>query len=98
VPSVKSPTPQSPTDAFDRVHCDPATKAWAREVLGEQIKQLLASDGPRAFEMPRSAAIAHETGHAITGAHEGIPVRGVRIWPVSLSPQKRQLLGDAGSA
>jgi|tagenome__1003787_1003787.scaffolds.fasta_scaffold20982690_4 hypothetical protein len=36
--------------------------------------------GLAAFAMPRRAAVAHEAGHAIVGAHEGIPVRRVTVF------------------
>jgi hypothetical protein len=72
---------------------DPAAQTWAREALGQEIERLLASEGPHAFELPRSAAIAHETGHAIVGTHEGIAISAVRVWSVPVSPQEYRLMG-----
>jgi hypothetical protein len=43
-------------------------------------EKLLSDEGPRAFDMPRSAALAHEAGHAIVFAHDGIEVECVAIW------------------
>jgi hypothetical protein len=54
-----------------------AVTAAVRAVLGEH--------GPAAFAMPRDAAIAHETAHAIVGAHEGLKIRSVRITAYALS-------------
>jgi hypothetical protein len=48
-----------------------AIKAGARDVLNQH--------GPTAFEMSREAALAHEAGHAIVGAHEGLIIRRVTI-------------------
>ena len=41
--------------------------------------------GLAAFTMPRDAALAHEAGHAIVGAHEGFAVRSVTIFSRSVS-------------
>jgi hypothetical protein len=46
----------------------------------EAAERVLASEGLRAFEMPRSAALAHETGHAIVGAHEGLTIVEVGVF------------------
>src|SRR5262245_30571822 len=35
--------------------------------------------GASAFTAPRESAIAHEVGHAIVGAHEGLAIREITI-------------------
>jgi hypothetical protein len=40
--------------------------------------------GRSAFEAPRNAAIAHEVGHAIVGAHEGFTIRAVAVFSRSV--------------
>jgi hypothetical protein len=61
----------------------PLKGAIANAVLGE-FKRLWASEGLRAFEQPRSAAVAHETGHAVVGH-----VLGDRITRVEITRNKR---------
>src|SRR5262249_33502153 len=40
--------------------------------------------GAAAFEMSREAALAHEAGHTIVMAHEGVTVQSVRIFSRSI--------------
>jgi hypothetical protein len=56
----------------------PAPTELARAITGA-IRKVLDQHGLAAFAMPRDAAIAHETAHAIVGAHEGLKIRSVRI-------------------
>jgi hypothetical protein len=49
------------------------------ECIQEEADRLLESQGMRAFEMPRTAAIGHETGHAIVATVEGHQVTSVKI-------------------
>lgn len=48
--------------------------------LTEEVRKILATDGPRAFESPRSAAIAHEVGHAIVSVHDDVQVEKIAVW------------------
>lgn len=43
------------------------------------IRDALRKHGAAAFAAPREAAIAHEAGHAIVGAHEGFDIRSISI-------------------
>jgi hypothetical protein len=61
-------------------HFDPETTNALWETIGKQINKLLAEQGPVAFETPRSSAIAHEVGHCIQAAHDGICVERVRVF------------------
>ena len=49
-------------------------------VLCEYAAALLKAEGLRAFENPRSAALAHEVGHAIVGAHDGLKITSITVW------------------
>jgi hypothetical protein len=53
------------------------------EDIEREVRRLLASEGLRAFEMLRSAAIAHEAGHAIVGRHEGLAIVQVEVFKCS---------------
>jgi hypothetical protein len=58
---------------------DPSTTAVIWQSIKAEAARLVAAQGLRAFEMPRSAAIAHETGHAIVSMHDGVPLVSVDI-------------------
>ena len=45
-----------------------------------EVERLLATEGLRAFEMPRSAALAHETGHAVVGTAVGLEIVSVEVF------------------
>jgi hypothetical protein len=45
------------------------------------IHEALHKHGPAAFEATREAAMTHEAGHAIVGAHEGFNIRSISIFP-----------------
>ncbi len=62
------------------VRLPPEIAAGVIDDIGREAKRLLAEEGARAFEMPRSAAIAHEAGHAIVGAHEGLIIVNVEVF------------------
>jgi hypothetical protein len=47
--------------------------------------------GNAAFTNPRSAAIAHETGHAMVFASEGMPLRYVKVWPIKRSETRKAI-------
>jgi hypothetical protein len=56
--------------------------AAAAEIFGlyeMEVVRLLATHGWRAFEQPRSAALAHEVGHAMVAHHDGATVRKLVI-------------------
>ena len=61
-------------------HFDPETAQAVWQVIGKQITTLLSEQGSAAFEMPRSSAIAHEVGHVIQAAHDGIRVERVEVF------------------
>jgi len=42
--------------------------------------------GVSAFQMSREAAISHEAGHAVVGAHEGVNFQSIRIFSRSMPP------------
>jgi hypothetical protein len=48
--------------------------------IKDAIRNALDRDGLAAFAAPREAAIAHEAGHAIVGAHEGLTIQRVTIF------------------
>jgi hypothetical protein len=47
--------------------------------IADAICGTLQRHGATAFAAPREAALAHEVGHAIVGAHEGLTIRSVSI-------------------
>jgi hypothetical protein len=47
--------------------------------IGDAARDALDRHGLSAFIAPREAALAHEAGHAIVGAHEGLAIRAVTI-------------------
>ena len=49
------------------------------QCIQNEAARLFKEQGLRAFEMPRMAAIGHETGHAIVSTHDGIIVTSVEI-------------------
>ena len=63
-----------------RFRLPPAEQAAFMASLSQEAKRLLATEGPRAFEASRSAAIAHEIGHVIVGTHEGFTITSVRVF------------------
>jgi hypothetical protein len=64
---------------------DVAARVW--QVISKQAMTLLAEQGPRALEMPRSAAIGHEAGHVVTAAHDGIKVDRVCVFAKDFAGQ-----------
>lgn len=66
--------------AIEFFRYDPALYNFARKLLRRTSMALLSKYGQRATEMPRSAAIAHEVGHVIVGAHDRRPIQSVRIF------------------
>jgi hypothetical protein len=57
-------------------HCPPELIAS----IELNISHVLNRHGVSAFEAPREAAIAHEVGHAIVGAHEGLAIKQISIY------------------
>jgi hypothetical protein len=57
----------------------PETKEAIANVMAQEFMRLMRLEGVRAFEMPRTAAIAHETGHAIVETVLGGRVKSVEI-------------------
>jgi hypothetical protein len=49
------------------------------DAIKDGIRDILNEHGLTAFEMSREAALAHEAGHAIVGAHDGLIIRRVTI-------------------
>jgi hypothetical protein len=50
-----------------------------RELLSKQTARILATHGPRAFEMPKTAACVHEAGHAVVATWLGKTVTRVGV-------------------
>jgi len=61
-------------------HLPPEEHEEAAEMLKNEVRKILETDGPDAFESPRSAALAHEVGHAIVSAHDDVPVAKILVW------------------
>jgi hypothetical protein len=61
-------------------HFPPEEHEEMLEHLKRVIRDILETHGSNAFDSPRSAAIAHEVGHAIVLAHDGIPVEKIAVW------------------
>jgi hypothetical protein len=59
---------------------DPVAASAIDSDFRRAVANIFDEHGPRAFEQPRSAAIAHESSHAIVGTHDGLRVERVRIW------------------
>ena len=55
-------------------------QAGVTECITNKALELLAAEGMQAFDMSRSAALAHETGHAIVGTHEGLTILEVKVF------------------
>ena len=69
-------------------HCSPCRKARRPQLTRRSTTpsaRLSRQHGLAAFTMPRDAALAHEAGHAIVGAHEGFAVRRVTVFSRSVS-------------
>jgi hypothetical protein len=67
---------------------DPRFLARSRQACLELAEQARAFQGDRAFDNPKAAAVAHETGHCIAYAHEGIRIKGVSVWQVATQGRK----------
>ncbi len=61
-------------------HLPPEEHDDAADHLRRVVREILKTDGLAAFESPRSAAIAHEVGHAIVLAHDDVPVEKIAVW------------------
>jgi hypothetical protein len=55
-------------------------------VIEDAARSAFDRHGLKAFVSSRDAAAAHETGHAIVAAHEGLAVRSVTIFSRSVPP------------
>jgi hypothetical protein len=64
----------------DHVFLPPEANASVNECIAEAVREILADEGLQAFEMPKSAALAHEVGHCIVGAHEGLCIVEVKVF------------------
>jgi hypothetical protein len=74
---------RDPNERWRRIvhlNLPPEIRTDVIEDIAREARRLLASEGLRAFEMPRSAAIAHEAGHAIVGRHEGLTIVQVELF------------------
>jgi hypothetical protein len=58
---------------------DPVARGAISRRIAEEFTLLMQREGVRAFEMPRSAACAHESGHAIVETVLGARVKSVQI-------------------
>jgi hypothetical protein len=54
------------------------------DVIANAIRRDVERHGIAAFAAPREAAIMHEVGHTIVGAHEGFTIRQISIYSRSL--------------
>lgn len=61
-------------------HFPPEERDEVEARLMAEVQRILETGGPGAFESPRSAAIAHEVGHAIVSAHDDDRVEKIEIW------------------
>ena len=59
--------------------CSPEAREAITRAITEEYARLMRQEGARAFEMPRSAACAHESGHAIVDTVLGAHVKCMRI-------------------
>jgi hypothetical protein len=80
----------------------PESNVALQQCISEAAKRILANEGLDAFAMPKSAALAHETGHAIVGAHEGLTIlkvkvfeRGTGIWCGAVDETSSWSINDA---
>jgi hypothetical protein len=61
--------------------CVPAPLAQdILRTIEEKVRELLGTEGMDAFAMPRSAALAHEVGHCIVGAAQGMKIDSVAVF------------------
>jgi hypothetical protein len=60
--------------------CGPDLKAAIVVSVETEAERLIATEGRAPFALPRSAAAAHEAGHAIVGAAAGDQISRVEIW------------------
>jgi hypothetical protein len=58
---------------------DPQTTESIWWCIEREAVRLVGEQGLHAFEMPRSSAVAHETGHAIVAVHDGVALSYVEI-------------------
>ena len=58
---------------------DPQTTESIWRCIEREAVRLVGEQGLHAFEMPRSSAVAHETGHAIVAVHDGVALSYVEI-------------------
>src|SRR5262245_3573110 len=72
---------------------DPQTTAVIGQLLHEQVTKLVDEQGLRAFEMSRTAACAHEVGHAMVGAVHGLQARSVEITRHAVPAEIRRAVG-----
>jgi hypothetical protein len=65
---------------FNNIGLPPGLFEDVTEVIAKEAHRLLGTEGINAFDMPRSAAVAHETGHAIVGTAVGLTIVNVEIF------------------
>jgi hypothetical protein len=69
--------PGQSTIAGFRLDHETAESIW--QCIEREAARLIKEQGFCAFEMPRPAAIAHETGHAVVAVHDGVVLSHVEI-------------------
>ena len=72
------------------LRCDLGLRAEIARAVLTEFERLMVTEGLPGFEQPRSAAIAHETGHAIVGAAPGDRISRVEV---SRNGELERLLG-----
>lgn len=55
------------------------------KAINDNVRETFGRHGLAAFTMPRNAALAHEAGHAVVAAHEGMTIRQVTVFSRSMA-------------
>ena len=58
---------------------DPLTAQSISECINKEVTRLIGEQGLHAFEMSKSAAVAHESGHAMVAMHDHVALASVDI-------------------
>jgi hypothetical protein len=80
IPSRREAPPGGWQQFNQHIFMPPEANAYVHDCITQAAQEILASEGMQAFEMPKSAALAHEVGHCIVGTHEGLCIVEVRVF------------------
>jgi hypothetical protein len=72
-------------------NASPAMRQHFIDTAIRTVTHLTASEGVNAFISPRREAAAHEAGHCIIFAADGVDVLFTRVWPATPSPRVRRV-------